>query len=72
MTPNVVIVRQTDDLLVKTRISLGDTKNDMGFYIVFRGEPENVVHLLKEALAAVEVALPAGDYEDQREERVQE
>ena len=62
----VAIVREPDDRLAKTRISLGDDKSGSGFYIVFRGEPENVVSLLNEALKVAEVALPAGQYSDHR------
>jgi hypothetical protein len=65
----VAIVREPDDPrpMAKTSVSLGDTKDDQGFYIVFRGEPENVVSLLAEALKVCEVALPAGHYRDNRE-----
>ncbi len=68
MTPPkiVTITREPDDKLAKTRISLGDMKEGTGFYIVFRGEPENVVHLLQEALAVAQVSLPAGKYSDRR------
>lgn len=68
MTKRVAIVREPDDAARKTSISLGDTKDGTGFYIVFRGEPENVVLLLQEALKVAEVALPVGAYSDNRGE----
>lgn len=63
----ISIIREPDDRLDKTRISLGEPKDNVGFYVVFRGEPEDVVSLLKEALKVAEVALPAGHYTDKRE-----
>lgn len=62
----ISIIREPEDPLAKTRISLGETKDDIGFYIVFRGKPEDTVKLLKEALKVAEVALPAGHYSDKR------
>lgn len=66
MDPEYTIIREPDDKLAKTRISLGDMKEKHAFYIVFRGEPENVIHLLKEALATAERDLPEGNYQDNR------
>jgi len=67
MTPTPVsIIRESDDKLMKTRISLGDMKEGSGFYIVFRGEPENVLLLLDEALKVAQAALPEGLYVDRR------
>jgi hypothetical protein len=59
------ITREPDDKLADVRISLGE-KAGLGAYIVFRGEPEAVAELLRQAATLAAVALPRGDYEDQR------
>ena len=61
----VSITREPPDRLADVRISLG-ALNNLGIYIVFRGDPEKTVQLLKDALAVAEVALPRGDYDDKR------
>ncbi len=43
------IIREPDDKLADVRVSLG-TKKKLGSYIVFRGEPEEVIQLLEESL----------------------
>lgn len=63
----VSIIREPDDNIAETRISLGNPREmPDDFYIVFRGNPEKVVNLLRKALAVAEVALPAGHYKDTR------
>jgi hypothetical protein len=61
----VSIIREKDDILADTRISLG-SKEAIGLYMVFRGSPEEVIELLKKSLAVAQQALPAGAYEDHR------
>lgn len=65
-TTAVSITREPDSRGVLARVSLGKPKGMNGFYIVFRGEPEEVIKLLKEALMVAEKALPAGMYNDER------
>lgn len=60
------VSREPDDPIAKVRISLGKPKDSDDFYLVFRGEPEEVVNLLKDALFAAEHLLPAGHYIDKR------
>ena len=62
-----VLTREDDDPLAKTRISLGETKDDTGFYLVFRGKPEDVIRLLEEALKVAKAALLSGHYTDKRQ-----
>lgn len=61
----VSIIREPDDRLADTRISLG-SKEAIGLYMVFRGDPEEVIELLKKTLAVAQHLLPAGEYEDHR------
>ncbi len=64
---HVSITREPDDPIAETRISLGNPREfPSDFYIVFRGEPEAVVHLLRKALAVAEKALPKSAYSDNR------
>jgi hypothetical protein len=66
---HVAIIREDDDPLAQTRISLGNPREVINdFYIVFRGEPEAVVALLRRALAIAEHALPKGEYSDNRKQ----
>lgn len=62
----VSITREQDDLIAEARISLGKPHNFDGFYIVFRGEPEKVIELLRQAAVAAERLLPLGEYSDRR------
>lgn len=59
------ISREPDDRLADVRVSLG-TKKPFGTYLVFRGDPEEVVELLRKAYAAAKAALPEGHYDDKR------
>jgi hypothetical protein len=65
MARYVSIIREPADKLADVRISLGSLSN-LGIYIVFRGDPEETIQLLKAALVAAETALPQGHYEDKR------
>lgn len=38
----------------------------LGFYLVFRGDPGEVVEMLEEVLGEARRALPAGEYTDER------
>ena len=62
----VSIIREPDDLIADARISLGCPRGVDDFYIVFRGDPDKVVNLLRNALEVAEEALPKGEYDDHR------
>jgi hypothetical protein len=62
----VSIIREPDDLLAGVRISLGTPRGLKDFYLVFRGEPEDVVDLLESALEVAKERLPVGRYDDHR------
>lgn len=62
----VAITREPDSRGIEARISLGKPMSMDGFYIVFRGEPEMVIKLLRAALQVAEEALPLGLYTDER------
>jgi hypothetical protein len=59
------ITREPDDRMADVRVSLGK-KSDIGCYLVFRGDPEEVVKLLEESLSEARRTLPRGDYTDHR------
>jgi hypothetical protein len=61
----VSIVREPDDRLVATRVSLGRITGH-GFYITFRGDPADAVKLLEDALFVARAALPRGKFTDRR------
>lgn len=63
---NVSIIREPEDPIAETRISLGSPRGSEDFYIVFRGDPEKVVELLQNALLVARVALPKHAYDDKR------
>lgn len=63
------VIREPDDPIADVRISIGTPKGQgefPDFYFVFRGDPDKVVALMKQALALTEKALPIGRYEDNR------
>ena len=60
------IIREPDDGIAKTRVSLGEPRGFAGAYIVFRGEPEDVIKLLEESLSEARMRLLKGDYDDKR------
>lgn len=62
----VSIIREPDDAIAKARISLGRPRDIAGIYIVFRGEPEEVIELLELSLTIAKDQLPAGNYDDKR------
>ena len=59
------VIRENDDNVADVRVSLGKKKN-LGAYIVFRGEPEETIRLLDEALKEARLLLPTDAYEDRR------
>jgi hypothetical protein len=59
------IIRESDDNLADVRISLGLQKS-VGSYLVFRGEPKDVIYLLELALKEAKRQLPSGNYSDKR------
>lgn len=65
MAETVAVVREDDDKLAESRISLGRAKG-VGMYIVFRGEPDKALKLLRDALAVAEHAIVEGRYADKR------
>lgn len=61
------LIREPDDPIAKVRISLGTPKGMPGAaYIVFRGDPDEVIELMEEALSGAQEALKRGDYKDER------
>jgi hypothetical protein len=62
---NWAITREPDDNLADVRISLG-LKRNMGAYMVFRGDPEETIHLLEESLLEARRTLLRGKYTDKR------
>lgn len=65
MTVVYSIIRESNDKLADVRVSLG-LKRDLGAYLVFRGEPEEVVALLEQATEVARTTLASGEYEDHR------
>lgn len=61
----LAIIREPDDKLADVRISLGE-KRGAGVYLVFRGEPESVAALLRQAGVAMAEAIERGHYTDRR------
>lgn len=59
------IIREPDDKLADVRISLGE-KRGMGAYLVFRGDPADVVALLRQSSGAMAEAIERGRYSDRR------
>ena len=66
----VSVIRENDDSLAYARISIGGPRNTEDFYLVFRGDPKDVVKLLERALLVAKEALPAGMYDDRREVKI--
>lgn len=60
------IIREPDDRIAKTRISLGEPKDFEGAYMVFRGEPRDIIKLLEKSLQEARRTLLRGMYEDRR------
>lgn len=60
------IIREPDDGIAKTRISLGEPKDFEGAYMVFRGEPRDIIKLLEKSLQEARRTLLRGMYEDRR------
>lgn len=59
------IIREPDDPLVSARASVGGGPG-IGYYLVFRGDPDKVLLALRAVLDEAERALPAGRYNDTR------
>ena len=60
------IIREPDDEIAAVRISLGKPKDFKGAYMVFRGNPREVIQLLEESLSEARKTLLRGHYEDKR------
>lgn len=60
------IIREPDDQAAEARVSIGKAPEDMGYYLVFRGDPAVVLDTLHVVTAEAERALPAGEYADKR------
>lgn len=54
--------------MVYNQASIGGTK-ELGFYLVFRGEPDEILDMLEVVHAAAKQMLPAGRYNDKRTQR---
>lgn len=65
----VSVIREPDDPIAAVRISLGRPRGLKDYYIVFRGDPDKVLDLMREALTAAEQLLPAGKYQDDSEKK---
>ena len=61
----VSLIREPDDPM-GDRISLGRPHNTRDWYMVFRGDPKNIINLLEDALAVAKIALPNQTYADKR------
>jgi hypothetical protein len=59
-----VIIREPDDPLT-LRASIGGNE-EHGYYLVFRGDPEKVLTMLKEVVDEAGQRLPKRDYADKR------
>jgi hypothetical protein len=66
MLTNWSIIREPDDKLAETRISIGSAPRGQGIYIVFRGDPDKVLDVLETALSKAREELPRGNYQDKR------
>lgn len=60
------VIRESDDRIAKVRISLGRPPDTDDFYLVFRGDPKDVILLLEDALRETKDLLLDGLYEDRR------
>jgi hypothetical protein len=60
----IALTRQPDDALA-LRASVGGDPT-IGYYLIFRGDPETVVKMLEKVTAIAKEALPRGDYADKR------
>lgn len=60
------IIREPDDGIAKTRISLGQPKDFNGAYMVFRGDPRDIIELLEKSLSEARRTLLRGMYTDKR------
>lgn len=60
------IIREPDDGIAKARISLGQPRDFEGAYMVFRGDPRDIIDLLEKSLSEARRTLLRGMYEDKR------
>jgi hypothetical protein len=61
------VTREPDDKLAKTRLSMGTPRGTtQGAYLVFRGEPEDIIRLLEDAVEHAVPYLRAKNYNDKR------
>lgn len=60
------IIREPDDEIAAVRISLGKPKDFEGAYMVFRGDPEEVIKLLEKSVSEARRTLLRGRYTDKR------
>lgn len=60
----ISVTREPDDPEA-LRASIGG-REDVGYYLVFRGDPEEVLDMLRAVLPAAEAMLPVGNYKGQR------
>lgn len=67
------VIREADDVLAKTRVSIGsvDLHNEHdetqeGAYLVFRGDPKEIIRILEESVSEARRTLLGGGYLDKR------
>lgn len=66
------IAREPDDKIATTRISIGSLPpkrgetESIGTYLVFRGDPDEVIRVLETTLEKAKEDLPQGRYIDRR------
>lgn len=65
-SPEWAIIREPDDKLAETRISVGSLPGQIGMYLTFRGDPDKVIDVLEQTLEKAKEALPQGEYDDKR------
>ena len=69
----VHVTREADDLtdvpglgpISILRVSIGGT-DDVGYYLKFRGDPDQVIRVMEMMVEVAREQLPRGRYEDQR------
>lgn len=65
-TTPVRFIRKDEDVADAPRVTIGNLKDQVGIYVVFRGEPADAVAVLTSALAEAKTNLLTGKYEDRR------
>lgn len=61
---NIQVTREHDDKLA-LRASIGG-RAEFGYYLLFRGDPAEVLAMLEDVILVARAALPTGKYKDKR------